>query len=218
MVIQATDLSKRYGTAARPIAALDRVSFRVAPGEFAAVVGRSGSGKTTLLSLLAGLTRPSQGAVQLFGQDLATLNETALAKLRGNTIGFIFQFPSLLPTLTVLANASLPLRFAERPEPERPGALLEQVGLGERIHFFPHQLSAGESRRVAVARALVNRPGLILADEPTGDLDPETELTILNVLLEAHQQGATLLLATHNPALAGRADRLIRLESGRLKL
>jgi putative ABC transport system ATP-binding protein/lipoprotein-releasing system ATP-binding protein len=190
----------------------------MAAGEFVAVVGRSGSGKTTLLSLLAGLTRPSQGTVELFGQDLATLNETALAKLRGGKIGFIFQFPSLLPTLTVLANASLPLRFAERPEPDRPRALLEQAGLGDRLHFFPHQLSAGESRRVAVARALVNRPCLVLADEPTGDLDPETELTILNVLLEAHQQGATLLLSTHNPALASQADRLIRLESGRLKL
>ena len=215
-MIELTNIGKRYGGPNHPISALAGVSFAVAPGEFAALVGRSGSGKTTLLSLLAGLTRPTEGAIRLLGHDLNALEDRALSRLRGSSLGFVFQFPSLLPTLTALANVSLPLRFCERPEPNRPPELLEKAGLLHRRNSFPHQLSAGEVRRVALARALVNRPRLILADEPTGDLDVETEQTIMGLLLEANREGATLLMATHSPELAGRASRLLRLEAGRL--
>jgi len=197
---------------------LDDVSFRIARGEAVAVVGASGSGKSTLLALLAGLDVPSSGHIQLDGQPLTELDENGRAALRAQKVGFVFQAFQLLPSLTALENVMLPLELAGRDAPEAPARrILERVGLGERLHHYPRQLSGGEQQRVALARAFVSEPRLLFADEPTGNLDTATGAAIADLLFEMNSaSGTTLVLVTHDERLAARCSRRLRLAAGRL--
>ncbi len=194
------------------------VDFAVQPRETCAIVGSSGSGKSTLLALMAGLDTPTRGTVKLLGQDLFALDEDQRAQVRGQHMGFVFQSFQLLAHLTALENVMLPLELAGRPNPRAQATeMLRRVGLGERLRHFPRVLSGGEQQRVALARAFVTRPPLLLADEPTGSLDPATGERIMDLMLELNaEQGTTLILVTHDPALAARCGRTLRLEAGRL--
>jgi putative ABC transport system ATP-binding protein len=197
---------------------LHEISFSVADGEAIAIVGASGSGKSTLLGLLAGLDLPSSGRVRLAGQELGALDEDARAALRGRLLGFVFQSFQLMPAMTALENVMLPLELAGRSD-AAPVAreMLERVGLGARLGHYPRHLSGGEQQRVALARAFAVRPRLLLADEPTGNLDAATGAAIIDLMFAMHaEQGATLILVTHDDALARRCDRRLRLASGRL--
>lgn len=207
MLIQCSDLVKKYRIEEREFQAVDEVSFDVAAGEFITILGHSGSGKTTLLSLIGGLARPDQGQVLIDSVNCWEQDEAALAVLRNHTIGFIFQFGSLIPTLTVIENILLPLSFGGRSQRSaeqvsRAWLLLEQVGLAGKENSFPSQLSGGQQRRVAIARAFINDPRIILADEPTGDLDEETESEILKLFRSYNERGTTFLVVTHNSHLA----------------
>jgi putative ABC transport system ATP-binding protein len=197
---------------------LDDVSFAVNAGEAVAIVGASGSGKSTLLSLLAGLDRPSSGEVRLAGVALSTLDEDGRAKLRGERVGFVFQSFQLLPALTALENAMLPLELrGERKAEAQARAVLERVGLGERLTHYPRQLSGGEQQRVALARAFVTKPDVLFADEPTGNLDAATGDAVIALLFEMNaQSGTTLVLVTHDEHLAARCTRTLRLDHGKL--
>jgi putative ABC transport system ATP-binding protein len=217
-MLVARELTKEYLSGGRPLAVLRDVSFDVAAGSFTAIVGPSGSGKTTLLGLLAGLDVPTRGRVLLDGTDLSTLDEDARARVRGERVGFVFQSFQLIPTLTAVENVAVPLELrGERGAERRAAELLERVGLAGRGHHFPAQLSGGEQQRVAVARAFVNRPRVLFADEPTGNLDTATGARIVE-LLEAlnREDGTTIVLVTHDLALAARAGRVIRLADGRV--
>ena len=214
-----THLHKSVTDATGTIDILSDIDFTVQAAETLAIVGSSGSGKSTLLSIMAGLDTPSQGTVQLLGQDLFALSEDQRAQVRGRTIGFVFQSFQLLAHLNALENVMLPLELAGRPQARALATdMLERVGLGQRLRHFPRLLSGGEQQRVALARAFVTRPPLLLADEPTGSLDPATGERIMNLLLELNaEQGTTLILVTHDPALAQRCGRILRLEAGRLQ-
>ena len=195
------------------------VSFEVRAGEAVAVVGVSGSGKSTLLGLLAGLDTPSSGTVHVDGHDLFGLDEDGRAALRGRMVGFVFQSFQLLPAMTALENVMLPLELAgaDAAEPAAQ-AMLARVGLGDRLGHYPKQLSGGEQQRVAIARAFVTRPKLLLADEPTGNLDPATGAQVIDLLFGLNREsGTTLLLVTHDEALTQRCDRVLRLAAGRLQ-
>ncbi len=194
------------------------VTLSVNPGESLAVVGRSGSGKSTLLGLLAGLDTPSGGRVLLDGQDLFALDEDGRADLRGRNMGFVFQSFQLLPGLTALENVSLPLELTGRPGADALAREhLERAGLQDRLHHTPDRLSGGEQQRVALARAFAAAPRLLLADEPTGNLDADTGARVIDLLFELNRaQGATLVVVTHDAALAARCQRQARLEAGRL--
>ncbi len=196
------------------------VNLTVNRGEFVLLIGRSGSGKTSLLNLAAGLIRPSSGKILINGIDIWGLTDRQLSSLRANTIGFVFQFPSLIPALSVLENTSLPTTFSLRPEKrvarERAVNLLDKLGLRKRMQVLPRQLSAGEQKRVVLARALMNEPEMLLADEPTSDLDELTERDIMDVLLELHSGGTTILMVTHSSELIPFADRSLRMEDGHL--
>ena len=223
-MILAEDLGQTYLSGGRPLTVLRDISLAIAPREFVAVTGPSGSGKTTLLGLLAGLDRPTKGIVRLDGEDLGPLSEDARARLRAEKVGFVFQTFQLLPTLTALENVIVPLELraakrdgGEKSGGERAAELLTRVGLGDRTHHYPAQLSGGEQQRVARARAFANRPKILFADEPTGSLDAENGRTIIDLLVELNRDaGTTLLLVTHDPALAERANRIIRLAGGRM--
>ena len=197
---------------------LEDVSFSIAPGEAVAIVGASGSGKSTLLGLLAGLDSPSGGTVKIRGQDLFALDEDGRAALRGTCLGFVFQSFQLLPALTALENVMLPLELAGRSDARREAeAWLGRVGLAGRLAHYPRQLSGGEQQRVAVARAFAPRPALVLADEPTGNLDVATGEAVIELMLSLNaESGTTLVLVTHDHALAARCGRTLRLASGRL--
>lgn len=196
------------------------VSLNVEAGAFVIVVGRSGSGKTTLLNLLAGLVKPSSGSVVLDGIDLAGMTDGQLSSLRADKLGFVFQFPSLLPALTALENVAMPATFACREKragaSERAAALLQRVGLSERLSAYPRQLSAGEQKRVVLARSLVNSPRLLLADEPTSDLDEQTEGEIMDLLKGANRDGVTIVMVTHSRELLGHATHALRMDRGTL--
>jgi putative ABC transport system ATP-binding protein len=194
------------------------VDLTVRPGEAIGIVGPSGSGKTTLLMVIAGLERASRGEVIVAGQSLAGKGEDELAAFRRDNIGIVFQSFHLIPTMTALENTALPLEFAgDDQAASRAQAALEAVGLGHRIHHYPGQLSGGEQQRVALARAFVARPKLILADEPTGNLDRATGLAVMELLFSLRETlGTTLVLITHDPALAARCDRQLRMEDGKL--
>jgi putative ABC transport system ATP-binding protein len=200
------------------LAILQDIDLAVRPGEAVAIVGASGSGKSTLLGLLAGLDVPTSGAVTLADTDLFTLDEDGRAALRKRVVGFVFQAFQLLPPLTALENVMLPLELAEdRDAEQKARAMLQRVGLGDRLRHYPKTLSGGEQQRVALARAFVVRPRLLFADEPTGNLDAATGAQIIDLLFELNaEQGTTLVLVTHDEALAGRCDRTIRLAGGRL--
>jgi putative ABC transport system ATP-binding protein len=212
-------LTKRLPSGDRLLTILDAVDLVVAPGEFVAILGPSGSGKSTLLGLAAGLDRPTSGEVRIDGEAIQDLSEDALARLRRRKIGFVFQSFQLLSNMTALENVLLPLELGGQARPlDRARALLERVGLGERGHHYPAQLSGGEQQRVALARAFAPRPQILFADEPTGNLDGATGDRILDVLDELRADvHATLVLVTHDASIAERADRRIYLRDGRIE-
>jgi len=219
--IQLDRISRRYAMGSTMVNAVDEVSLSIPTGEFLALLGSSGSGKSTLLNLIAGLDRPSSGTILAEGKNLAALSSPELAKYRRNTIGMIFQSFNLLPRMTLEENIELPLRLAEVDHAERAGRVreaLERVGLTHRIGHRPSELSGGEQQRTAIARALVNRPRILLADEPTGNLDSNTGEAILSLLHDLQSQlGMTIVMVTHERPLAERfADRLATMGDGRL--
>ena len=218
MMISVRELTMRLASGGRALTVLDRVSLDVARGDAVAVVGPSGSGKSTLLGLIAGLDAPTEGAIVVAGVDVTRLPEAALARFRLETIGYVFQSYHLIPTLTAAENVAVPLELAGvRRVAERAHALLAQVGLGERAHHYPVQLSGGEQQRVALARAVALDPALLLADEPTGNLDSATGAGIIDLLFALNgERRSTLVLVTHDGALAERADRVVSLRDGRV--
>lgn len=219
--VRLRDVARIYGSAHAPVPALRGVSLTIRHGERVALLGKSGSGKSTLLNLLGGLDRPTSGTIEVAGRDLAAMTAQQLAEHRLRTVGIIFQSFNLIATRTALQNVELPMIFAEIPPAvrrEKGRLALEEVGLGQRLGHRPAELSGGEGQRVAIARALVNDPVLVLADEPTGNLDSDTAQTIMDLLL-AHvgRRGSTLVLVTHDQDLARRhADRIVWLRDGRL--
>jgi predicted ABC-type transport system involved in lysophospholipase L1 biosynthesis ATPase subunit len=217
--VRCVDLVKAYGSAAAPVYALRGVSLDVLSGERVALLGKSGSGKSTLLNLLGGIDRPTSGTLQVAGRDLGRLSSRELARFRSAAVGMIFQSFNLIPSRTALENVELPMIFAGRaPRDRRAEArrALEAVGLGQRVGHLPSQLSGGEAQRVAVARALVNHPEILLADEPTGNLDSATAHEVIDLLTEhVRARGTTLLLVTHDEELARICtDRVVRLKDG----
>ena len=218
-VIEVERLGKDVASGDRELAILHEISFAVRAGEAVAVVGASGSGKSTLLGLIAGLDTPSRGAVRLGGEDIYALSEDGRAELRGRILGFVFQSFQLLPALTALENAALPLELAGRADAQAQAeAMLVRVGLGNRLDHYPKHLSGGEQQRVALARAFAVAPKLLLADEPTGNLDAATGAEIIDLMFGMNaEMGTTLVLVTHDEALAGRCGRVLRLVAGRLQ-
>jgi len=219
-VIRVETLEKTYQLGKVLIPALRGVSFAVDKGEFTVVMGPSGSGKTTLLNLIGAIDKPTSGRVFIDGRDITTLGEGELTKLRRHKIGFIFQFYNLIPALTAMENIELPMLTAGVPRKEaakRALYLLETVGLRERAEHLPDELSGGEQQRVTIARALANKPTVILADEPTGDLDTKTGMEVVHVLYDtAKEQNATVIVVTHDPIIAEKADRLIHMRDGQI--
>jgi putative ABC transport system ATP-binding protein len=218
-IVRATDLARVYPTGATAVSALDGVTLDVRRGEFLAVMGPSGSGKSTLLNIIAGLERPTRGTVVVDGADLATLDERALARYRRDKVGMIFQAFNLLPRYRVVENVALPLVFAgiERERRlARARAVLERLGMGPRADHRPSQLSGGEMQRTAIARAIVTEPQVLLADEPTGNLDSANGEALLALLSELHARGQTVVLVTHDAAIAARAQRVVRMRDGRI--
>jgi lipoprotein-releasing system ATP-binding protein len=218
--IDVSALNKRYRVGSQDIHVLRDLSLSVERGEMVAIVGASGVGKSTLLHLMGGLDRPDSGTIVLDGQDLGAMTDDGRVAFRNRRVGFVFQFHHLLPEFSAVENAEMPMRIARRQldeTREHALALLVRVGLGDRLDHRPSMLSGGEQQRVAVARALVMQPALVLADEPTGDLDEATAGALHALLREMHrEQGLTSVIATHNPSLAAACDRVLRLESGRL--
>jgi len=217
-MISVRGLGMRLVSGGRPIDVLSEVSFEIPAREFVAIAGASGSGKSTLLGLIAGLDRPTAGHITVAGVPVTELSEDALAAFRRDTIGYVFQSFHLIPTLTALDNVALPLELAGEADAfARARVLLADVGLAERAEHYPVQLSGGEQQRVAVARAVARRPAVLLADEPTGNLDSATGKQIVDLLLGLHRLlGCTLILVTHDPALAAHAERTITLRDGRV--
>lgn len=215
-LLEIRDLTKTYRSGSHELTVLDRVSLSVLPGETCAIVGPSGSGKTTLLGLAAGLDTASSGSVHLAGNDLGSLDEDARARVRNQHVGFVFQNFQLFPTLTALENVLVPLELrGSRPDPAEALRLLEQVGLKARMGHYPIQLSGGEQQRVAIARAFVTRPGLLFADEPTGNLDGDTARRVIDMLFDLNRTaGTALVLVTHDLDLAQRCGQVIRLRNG----
>lgn len=217
-VIEAVGLMRRYGGAGG-VLALDHVDLTVTSGEFVALVGTSGSGKSTLLQLLGCLDRADGGSYKLDGDEVSTLSDVKLAGVRNQRIGFVFQSFHLLPRLRADENVALPLRYARWPEAkrlERAAELLDRVGLSDRRHHLPTELSGGQCQRVAVARALAADPPLLLADEPTGNLDRRSSEDVLKLFQELHAEGRTIVLVTHDPGVAEIATRQVRLEDGKI--
>jgi putative ABC transport system ATP-binding protein len=218
-LVRIIGLSKQYSSGGAVISALSNVSLSIAAGEFVAIRGRSGSGKSTLLNLLGLLDRPDSGQYVLKGRDVAKLGEGACATIRSRDIGFVFQLPALLPRATALENVELPLVYASVGRAVRRRTAmnaLARVGLADRGHHWPNQLSGGEQQRVVIARAMVNDPAVILADEPTGSLDSSTSEEIMSLFEGLHRDGHTLVVVTHANEVAGRAQRQITLHDGRI--
>jgi putative ABC transport system ATP-binding protein len=217
-VIRLESVTKIVQSGPEKLTILHPLDLEVSKGQFLSIMGPSGSGKSTLLGLIAGLDAPTSGRVEVDGEDLTALDEDALARMRGAKIGFVFQFFHLLPSLTALENVLVPMEIAGISGAEsRSRELLREVGLSERTHHYPSQLSGGEQQRVALARALANDPPILLADEPTGNLDAANGRHIVEILLEIHlRRGTTIVLATHDPELAGKADRTLVLKGGRI--
>jgi ABC-type lipoprotein export system ATPase subunit len=218
--LQIENLTKTYTVHDETFIGVDNISLTVNKGEFISIVGHSGSGKTTLISIIGGILRPTSGRVLLEGTDICTLDDNKLSAYRANRIGFMFQFASLLPILTAKENVLLPAIFnpAKNVADEKAATdLLEMVGIGEKKESYPSQLSGGQQRRVAIARALLNKPDIILADEPTGDLDEDTEGEIMDLFEHINKkQGVTIILITHNLDLAGKAQKKFRMSKGQL--
>jgi putative ABC transport system ATP-binding protein len=219
VMIRVRDVVMRLPSGGRALTILDGITLDVAAGEVLAITGPSGSGKSTLLGLVAGLDRPSSGSIVVAGVDITRLDEDALARFRRETLGYVFQSYHLIPTLTAVENVAVPLEIAGAPNAlARARALLDDVGLADRAHHYPVQLSGGEQQRAALARAVSLDPGLLLADEPTGNLDSATGARIIELLLELkRRRGSTLVLVTHDEALARHADRVVTLRDGRVR-
>ena len=220
-LIEVEDLTKRYMMGAQEVWALDGVTLSIEEGDYVAVMGPSGSGKSTLMNMLGCLDTPTGGTYHLRGEDVSTFSDNDLAEIRNREIGFVFQTFNLLPRVNCLRNAELPLIYAgmsKRERRERAAEVLESVGLGDRLDHRPNELSGGQRQRVATARALVNRPSLLLADEPTGNLDTETGAEIMQLLEALHRQGNTILVVTHEEPIAHHARRIIHLRDGKLEL
>jgi putative ABC transport system ATP-binding protein len=217
-MIDLREISKTVRSGDQPLTILHPLTLSIGRGQFMAIVGPSGSGKSTLLGLIAGLDTPSTGSVVIDGVDITRLDEDALARLRGEKIGFVFQFFHLIPSLTAYENVAVPMEIAGTADVRRrASALLEEVGLTGRAHHYPSQLSGGEQQRVALARALANDPAIVLADEPTGNLDTATGRNILELLRGIHRsRGTTIILVTHDAELAGIADSRLVLRDGRV--
>ena len=217
-ILRVENLSKSYPSGDSSLTVLKNIQFDVAPGSKMAIVGPSGSGKTTLLGLCAGLDKASTGDIQLHGSSLASLNEDQRAAIRNEYVGFIFQNFQLIPTLTALENVMVPLELQGKSGAEEVAKeLLTRVGLGDRYHHYPSQLSGGEQQRVALARAFSNRPRILFADEPTGNLDDETSAAVEELMFELNQEaGTTIIIVTHDPELAEKTDRIIRLKGGEI--
>ena len=212
-VIETVHLYKRFGT----VTALDDVNIAVARGEFVAIMGSSGSGKTTLMNILSCLDTPTEGKVLLNGTDAAALDEEARRAFRARTIGLVFQQFHLLPYLTACENVMLAQYYHSVTDKTAALAALERVGLAHRSDHLPKQLSGGEQQRVCIARALINEPEILFADEPTGNLDAENEQTVLRIFAELHAQNRTIVMVTHNPDLGAQTDRIIRLQHGKIQ-
>ena len=212
-VIETVHLYKRFGT----VTALDDVNIAVARGEFVAIMGSSGSGKTTLMNILTCLDTPTEGQVLLNGTDAAALDEEARRSFRARTIGLVFQQFHLLPYLTACENVMLAQYYHSVTDKAAALAALERVGLAHRSDHLPKQLSGGEQQRVCIARALINEPEILFADEPTGNLDAENEQTVLRIFAELHAQNRTIVMVTHNPDLGAKTDRIIRLQHGKIQ-
>ncbi len=218
-MIELKELTKTYHVAEREVHAVLPVSITFAEGEFVSIVGHSGSGKSTLLSLIGGITRPDSGTVFIDGNDIWKHSDRRLSHLRNETFGFVYQFASLLPTLTATENVLLPSVFGEAKPREDAIRLLQQVGLGEKTERYPSELSGGEQQRVAIARAFINSPKIVLADEPTGDLDEETEADIMRFFERVNQeQRITVIMVTHSSELAVRTGRRLRMKHGALEV
>lgn len=217
-LLSARGIGKTVKSGDADLVILRDIELEVTPGEALAVVGASGSGKSTLLAILAGLDMPTRGTVELDGTDLFSLDEDRRAELRGRTVGFVFQSFQLLPGLTALENAMLPLELSGRDDAETQARqMLERVGLGERLHHYPKHLSGGEQQRVALARAFVVRPKLLLADEPTGSLDADSGETVIELLFGMNREyGTTLVMVTHDEHLASRCHRRVRIAGGKI--
>ncbi len=215
-ILKAVELTRVYTIGDRPAKVVDKVSLSADEGEFLVIAGESGSGKTTLLSLLSGLDRPTSGRVLIGGADITDMDEESLAPFRNATFGFVFQAFHLVPSLSALENVMFPAELRRDPDAGRKAmALLERVGLTGRAGNLPHQLSGGEKQRVAICRALINRPPLIFADEPTGNLDSANGAAVLELLLDLRRErGSTLVMVTHSREIAARADRVITLRDG----
>jgi len=216
--VEARNLGKQVTTREGVLTLLDDINFRAGTGTSVAILGASGSGKTTLLGLLAGLDTPTQGEVLLDGRNLSDFDEDGRAQIRAELVGFVFQNFQLLFGMTALENVMLPLELAQAPHPRKTAEdLLDRVGLGERIHHYPNQLSGGEQQRCAIARAFATRPRCLFADEPTGNLDSETGSRIIELLFELNsEQGTTLIMATHDENLSQLCNRRIHLDAGKL--
>jgi putative ABC transport system ATP-binding protein len=221
-IVETSGISKLYGVGDIRVTALDDISLRIHAGEFIAIMGPSGSGKSTLMYILGCLATPSSGTYVLDGEDVSHLSRQELAFIRSQKIGFVFQFYNLLARTTALRNVMLPLQYNRslkadaRAREEKARALLESVGLGDRLQHQPHELSGGQQQRVAIARALVNDPVMIIADEPTGNLDSRSGEEIMRIFQDLHRRGTTIVMVTHNPRIATEASRAIHLSDGRI--
>ncbi len=216
-IIEISNSSRIFGFGDAATIALDDVGISINKGEFLAIMGPSGSGKTTLMNTIGLLDRPTHGTYKLEGRDVAKMRVNKRAKVRRDNIGFVFQSFNLLPRVSILENVALPLLYkgvSQTKRLKRAAAVLEQVGLSEREYFYPHQLSGGELQRAAIARALINNPSIIIADEPTGNLDSESTRVVMELLSEVHQMGNTILMVTHNPILTRYASRIIYMRDG----
>jgi len=219
-LIRIHDLTREYRMGSERILALQGVTLEIRRNEYVAIMGPSGSGKSTMMNVLGCLDTPSAGEYWLNGEEISRFTDDALARVRNREIGFVFQTFNLLPRATALHNVELPLVYAgvrTRERRERAGAALEQVGLAERMHHRPNELSGGQRQRVAIARALVNQPSILLADEPTGNLDSVTSEEIMEVFAALHAAGQTVIMVTHEPDIAARAQRIVVLRDGRVE-
>lgn len=218
-VLKLEDVYKIYTLGEEKLSAINGISFSIQKGDFIALVGTSGSGKSTAMNLLGCLDTASKGSIFLQGKDIQHFNENQLAQIRGKKIGFIFQTFNLIPSLNALENVALPMIFQNIPKSfrmKKARQLLDQVGLANRLYHLPSQLSGGQRQRVAIARALINDPEIVLADEPTGNLDTKTGDEIMEILKDLHEKGKTIILVTHNLDLTKRADKIITLKDGRI--
>ena len=218
-ILRLTDICKDYQQGKEPVRVLKNINLTVEAGDYIAIMGPSGSGKTTLMNLIGCLDVPTSGQFELNGQDLKDLDEDSLAEIRNKHLGFVFQSFHLMPKMTALDNVALPLLYADVPlreRRERAAQALQAVGLGERMEFYPNQLSGGQCQRVAIARAMVGKPRLLLADEPTGALDTKAGNQVMEIFDKLSQEGMTILMITHEPAIAQRAKKIYHILDGQL--